>query len=99
MSIYGVFSGPYFLAFGLNTERYGVFSLNVGKYGPEKTRYLDTSRSVYKTMQRMRYEGVQKISRLVKLTKYLRKVRMFLCLGVIDLKVNSSVKMLGHYAL
>ena len=24
VSKYGVFSGPYFLAFGLNTERYGV---------------------------------------------------------------------------
>ena len=29
---YGVFSGPYFPVFGLNT----------GKYGPEKTPYLDT---------------------------------------------------------
>ena len=32
MSKYGVFSGPYFPIFGLNT----------GKYGPEKTPYLDT---------------------------------------------------------
>ena len=31
-SKYGVFSGPYFPVFGLNT----------GKYGPEKTPYLDT---------------------------------------------------------
>ena len=31
------FSGPYFSAFGLNTERYGkVFSPNAGKYAPEK---------------------------------------------------------------
>ena len=46
------FSGPYFTAFGLNTERYvrdtrygeylSVFSPNMGKYGPEKTPYLDT---------------------------------------------------------
>ena len=48
MSEYGVFSGPYFPAFGLNTDRDGnteyfsVFSPNVGKYGPEKTPYLDT---------------------------------------------------------
>ena len=36
---YGVFSGPYFPAFGLNT----------GKNGPEKTQYLDIfSRSVDK---------------------------------------------------
>ena len=32
MSKYGVFPGPYFPIFGLNT----------GKYGPEKTPYLDT---------------------------------------------------------
>ena len=30
------FSGPYFPAFGLNTERYGAFSPNAGKYEPEK---------------------------------------------------------------
>ena len=30
------FSGPYFRAFGLNAERYGVFRPNAGKYGPEK---------------------------------------------------------------
>ena len=35
-SKYGVFSGPYFL----------VFHLNTGKYGPEKTPYLDTFRTV-----------------------------------------------------
>ena len=32
------FSGPHFLAFGLNTEIYSVFSLNAGKYGREKLR-------------------------------------------------------------
>ena len=55
MSKYGVFSGPYFPAFGLNTERYAVrrdteylsvFSPNAGKYGPEKTPYLDTFHAV-----------------------------------------------------
>ena len=30
------FSGPYFPAFGLNTERYSVFSPNAGKKEPEK---------------------------------------------------------------
>ena len=34
---YGVFSGPYFPVFGLNT----------GKYGPEKSRYLDTFHAVF----------------------------------------------------
>ena len=50
MSKYGDFSGPYFLVFGLNTEIYcvnvSVFSPNAGKYGPEKTPYLDTFRKV-----------------------------------------------------
>ena len=32
---YGVSSGPYF----------PIFNPNTGKYGPEKTPYLDTSRS------------------------------------------------------
>ena len=36
MSKYGVFFGPYFPVFGLNT----------GKYGPEKTPYLDTFHAV-----------------------------------------------------
>ena len=43
MSKYGVIPGPYFPAFGLNTDKYlSVFSPNAGKYGPEKTPYLDT---------------------------------------------------------
>ena len=58
VSKYGVFSGPYFPAFGLNTERYfvsprfqsecdlSVFSPNAGKYGPETTSYLDTFHTV-----------------------------------------------------
>ena len=49
MSKYGVFSGPYFSAFELNTERYGVsprIQFEYGKNGPEKTLYLDTFRVV-----------------------------------------------------
>ena len=41
MSKYGVFSGPYFPAFGLNiewTKYFSVFSPNVGKCGPKKLR-------------------------------------------------------------
>ena len=42
MSKYGVFSGPYFPVFGLNTEIYGVnFIPNTGIYGPGKSAYLD----------------------------------------------------------
>ena len=36
MSKYGVTSGPYF----------PVFGLNIGKYGPEITPYLDTFHAV-----------------------------------------------------
>ena len=36
VSKYGVFSGPYFPVFGLNTE----------KYGPDNTSYLDTFHAV-----------------------------------------------------
>ena len=45
VSKYGVFTGPYFPVFGLNKEFYSVnlsvFILNTGKYGPEKTPYMD----------------------------------------------------------
>ena len=47
MSKYAVFSGPYFPVFGLNTN--SVFSPNAGKYGPEKTPYLDTFHAVMGT--------------------------------------------------
>ena len=45
MSKYGDFSGPYFAVFGRNTQ-IPVFSPNTGKYGPEKTPYLDTFHAV-----------------------------------------------------
>ena len=41
VSKYGVFSGPYFPVFGMNT----------GQYGPEKTPYLDIFRAVYRTFK------------------------------------------------
>ena len=50
MSKYRIFSGLYFPAFGLNTERYGVFSPYARKYGPEKTPYLDTFHAVMKNL-------------------------------------------------
>ena len=45
VSKYGVFSGPYFPVFGLNTYL-SVFSPSAGKYGPEKTSYLDKFHAV-----------------------------------------------------
>ena len=47
MSKNGVFSGLYFPAIGLNTERYEVFSANAGKYRPVKTLYLQTFHAVF----------------------------------------------------
>ena len=49
---YGVYSGPYFPTFGLNT----------GKYGPEKSPDLDTSRSGL----RVRAETYSEPSRIMK---------------------------------
>ena len=46
VSKYGAFSGPCFPAFGLNMERYEVFSPNAGKYGPEKSPCLNTFHAV-----------------------------------------------------
>ena len=45
MSIYGDFSGPLF--FHICTEYdFPVFGPTVGKYGPEKTPYLDTFHAI-----------------------------------------------------
>ena len=52
VSKYGVFSGLYYPAFGLNTERYAlsVLSPNAGKYGTRKTSVFEHfSRSVWYT--------------------------------------------------
>ena len=48
VSKYGVFSGPYFPAFGLNTENTfpKILSQNARKYGPEKTPYLEIFHAV-----------------------------------------------------
>ena len=43
-----MFSGPHFLAFGLNIPYLSVFSPNAGKYGPEKAPYLDGFHAVQK---------------------------------------------------
>ena len=48
-SKYGVFSGPYFHVFGLNTEVFGVnlrIQSEYGKIPTEKTLYLDTFHAV-----------------------------------------------------
>ena len=42
----GFFPGPHFPVLELNMEIYYKFSPNTGKYGPEKTTYLDTSHAV-----------------------------------------------------
>ena len=51
MSKCGVFSGPYFAAFELNT----------GKYGPERNPYLDTFHAVYIwLLNQITYQRMQK---------------------------------------
>ena len=50
MSKYGVFSGLYFPHsdwMWSDTPYLSVFSPNAGKYGPEKTSYLDTFHAVH----------------------------------------------------
>ena len=49
VSRYKYFYGPYFSVFGLNisTEYISVLSPNAGKYGPEKSLYLDIFHAVY----------------------------------------------------
>ena len=50
MSKYGVFSGPYFPAFGLNTEIYSVnlrIKSECGKIWTRKNPYLDNFHAVY----------------------------------------------------
>ena len=41
------FSDQYFPAFGLHTEKYGVFSPAAGKHGPEKSECYHFIRSVH----------------------------------------------------
>ena len=50
MSKYGVFSGPYFSVFGLNTEIYGVnlrIQFEYRKIRTRKTPYLDNFQAAY----------------------------------------------------
>ena len=56
MSKYRDFYGSYFPVFGLY-----VINLNTGKYGPEKTPYLDTFHEVHKSHQRKPRKGENNI--------------------------------------
>ena len=69
---YGVISGRYFPALGLNTERYEVFTPNAGKYGPETTPYLDTFHVVILNENQL-LEAVQKKSSSAPVLKVIRK--------------------------
>ena len=59
VSKYRVFSGPYFPVFGLNMEYLSVFRPNAGKYGPQKTPYLDTFRAVWAIMMILTKKGTE----------------------------------------
>ena len=63
LRVYRVFSVPYFPVFGLDWFLYdnsltSVFSPNAGKYGPEKTLYLDTFHAVRTALKH--FENFQK---------------------------------------
>ena len=58
---YGVISGPYFAALGLNTEIYRVKYRKIrstGEYGPEKTPYLGTFHAENYTYLGMGYKAI-----------------------------------------
>ena len=68
VSKYGVFSGPYFPVFGLNREIYGVNlriqSQYTGKYGPEKTPYLDAFHAAeVSNFQKILVLSIQRVNR------------------------------------
>ena len=46
------YSGQYFPAFRLNTERFSVFSPNAGKYGTRITLHTDTFHAVVLSFKR-----------------------------------------------
>ena len=57
------FSGPYFPAYGLTTERYGeylsVFSSSAAKYGPEKLRIRTLFTLIFISLKRKLGSGIQ----------------------------------------
>ena len=63
VSKYGVFSGPYFPAFGLNTERYSL-SLRIqsecGKIRTRKTPYLATFHALAECRQLSKTDEILK---------------------------------------
>ena len=104
MSRYGVFSGPYFPVFGLNTEiyevsRYGVFSgphfpvfgLNTGKYGPEKTPYLDTFYAVVVLFLGVDIFPVPQVFRVVSEDTGTNKLRRILQISLISFVVFATI--------
>ena len=77
VSKYGVFSGPYFPAFGLNMERTGV-SLRIqaesGKILTKKTPYLDTFHAVNKVHHQPFLNKLPNNLKLLKEQFYLSKL-------------------------
>ena len=64
VSQYGFFSGPYF----------PVFGLNIGKYRPEKTPYLDTFHAVFLIMHSIKFPEIFPLygNRFMSLFKFLK---------------------------
>ena len=78
-----VFSGPFFPAFGLNTDRYGV-SLRIQseseKTDQKKTPYLDTFHAVCVEIEQLRVNWPEAVSKGVLWKKvFLRETGKHLC--------------------
>ena len=92
MSKYGVFSGPYFPVFGLNT----------GKYGPEKTPYLDTFHAVVSFLMIYSLHIWKKVSKLDHqyifqyIGPFLKTLSRLQCLGTNKIIFSKYVV---HYAI
>ena len=76
------FSGPYFPAFGLNTERYeylSIFRPNAGKYKPEKLQI----RALFTQCMPLIYNAAWKNNLTMKLLHRLKRKTVLLNISVI----------------
>ena len=82
VSKYGDFSGPYFPLFGLNA----------GKYGPEKTPYLDTFHAVNSVIFTVTLTFTPKAGILLKVITVVRIENLALFTGTSIYSIRKSTK-------
>ena len=87
VSKYVAFSGPCFSAFGRNISYLCVFSAIAGKYGPEKTTYLNTFHIVLSFV----FPNLQKTVRNLKSRSIILKTYIYV---IRRLRVKVKVKIL-----